>query len=144
MYRSIHMQIFEHFDFSMLIGMCCTIQCSLFSNVRYLFVELLYLAVPHFEKMLYDQGQLANVYLDAFSITKDTFYSSLSRDILDYLRRDMIGPEGEIFSAEDADSAENEGETRKKEGAFYVWTSKEVGHSSFICLVIYFLWLIAF
>lgn len=82
--------------------------------------------VPHFEKMLYDQGQLANVYLDAFSITKDTFYSSLSRDILDYLRRDMIGPEGEIFSAEDADSAENEGDTRKKEGAFYVWTSKEV------------------
>ena len=38
----------------------------------------------------------------------------------------MIGPEGEIFSAEDADSAESEGATRKKEGAFYVWTSKEV------------------
>ncbi|XP_020211932.1 spermatogenesis-associated protein 20 isoform X2 [Cajanus cajan] len=82
--------------------------------------------VPHFEKMLYDQGQLANVYLDAFSITKDTFYSYISRDILDYLRRDMIGPEGEIFSAEDADSAETEGAARKKEGAFYIWTSKEV------------------
>ncbi|KAF7804822.1 spermatogenesis-associated protein 20 [Senna tora] len=82
--------------------------------------------VPHFEKMLYDQGQIANVYLDAFSITKDTFYSCISRDILDYLRRDMIGPEGEIFSAEDADSAETEGATRKKEGAFYIWTSKEV------------------
>nr|ADV56678.1 hypothetical protein [Phaseolus vulgaris] len=82
--------------------------------------------VPHFEKMLYDQGQLANVYLDAFSITKDTFYSYISRDILDYLRRDMIGPEGEIFSAEDADSAETEGAARKKEGAFYIWASKEV------------------
>ncbi|XP_062088029.1 uncharacterized protein LOC133794686 isoform X1 [Humulus lupulus] len=82
--------------------------------------------VPHFEKMLYDQGQLVNVYLDAFSITKDVFYSFISRDILDYLRRDMIGPEGEIFSAEDADSAESEGATRKKEGAFYVWTSNEV------------------
>ncbi|KAK7284684.1 hypothetical protein RJT34_19434 [Clitoria ternatea] len=82
--------------------------------------------VPHFEKMLYDQGQLANVYLDAFSITKDTFYSCTSRDILDYLRRDMVGPEGEIFSAEDADSAETEGAARKKEGAFYIWTSKEV------------------
>ncbi|XP_054803026.1 uncharacterized protein LOC129306438 isoform X1 [Prosopis cineraria] len=82
--------------------------------------------VPHFEKMLYDQGQLANAYLDAFSITKDTFYSFISRDILDYLRRDMIGPEGEIFSAEDADSAETEGATRKKEGTFYIWTSKEV------------------
>ncbi|XP_023004454.1 spermatogenesis-associated protein 20 [Cucurbita maxima] len=82
--------------------------------------------VPHFEKMLYDQGQIANVYLDAFSITKDVSYSCISRDVLDYLRRDMIGPEGEIYSAEDADSAESEGATRKKEGAFYVWTSKEV------------------
>lgn len=76
--------------------------------------------------MLYDQGQLANAYLDAFSITKDVFYSYVSRDILDYLRRDMIGPEGEIFSAEDADSAESDGATRKKEGAFYIWTTKEV------------------
>lgn len=85
-----------------------------------------YWHVPHFEKMLYDQGQLANVYLDAFSITKDTLYSNVARDILDYLRRDMIGKEGEIYSAEDADSAEFHGATMKKEGAFYVWTSKEV------------------
>lgn len=76
--------------------------------------------------MLYDQGQLTNVYLDSFTITKDVFYSCVSRDILDYLRREMTGSEGEIFSAEDADSAENEGASRKKEGAFYVWTSKEV------------------
>ncbi|CAN6693799.1 unnamed protein product [Malus baccata var. baccata] len=82
--------------------------------------------VPHFEKMLYDQGQIANVYLEAFSITKDVFYSCVARDVLDYLRREMIGPEGEIYSAEDADSAESEGATRKKEGAFYVWTKKEV------------------
>lgn len=94
--------------------------------------------------MLYDQGQLANAYLDAFSITKDTFYSSISRDILDYLRRDMIGPEGEIFSAEDADSAETEGATRKKEGSFYIWTSEEVCHSNVIVFsIIYFLWRIA-
>ncbi|XVE77663.1 hypothetical protein DITRI_Ditri13aG0080400 [Diplodiscus trichospermus] len=82
--------------------------------------------VPHFEKMLYDQGQLANVYLDSFNITRDVFYSFISRDILDYLRRDMIGPEGGIFSAEDADSADFEGANRKKEGAFYIWTSKEI------------------
>ncbi|XP_042476928.1 spermatogenesis-associated protein 20 isoform X1 [Macadamia integrifolia] len=82
--------------------------------------------VPHFEKMLYDQGQLANVYLDSFSITGDTFYSCVARDILDYLRREMIGEGGEIYSAEDADSAEFEGASRKKEGAFYVWTSQEV------------------
>ncbi|GKC08309.1 spermatogenesis-associated protein 20 isoform X2, partial [Tanacetum coccineum] len=82
--------------------------------------------VPHFEKMLYDQGQLANVYLDVFSIKKDVFYSNVARDILDYLRRDMIGPSGEIFSAEDADSAEPENPTKKKEGAFYVWSNDEV------------------
>ncbi|OWM87215.1 spermatogenesis-associated protein 20 isoform X2 [Punica granatum] len=82
--------------------------------------------VPHFEKMMYDQGQLANVYLDVFSIKNDAFYSCTCRDILDYVRRDMTGPKGEIFSAEDADSAEYEGAPRKKEGAFYVWTSKEV------------------
>ncbi|KAK8693851.1 hypothetical protein V6N13_071418 [Hibiscus sabdariffa] len=82
--------------------------------------------VPHFEKMLYDQGQLANVYLDAFSISRDVLYSFISRDILDYLRREMIGSVGEIFSAEDADSAEFEGATRKKEGAFYIWTSEEI------------------
>ncbi|KAL3647965.1 hypothetical protein CASFOL_008933 [Castilleja foliolosa] len=82
--------------------------------------------VPHFEKMLYDQGQLVNVYLDVFSITKDVLYSSVARDVLDYLRRDMIGPDGEIYSAEDADSAEFEGAVRKKEGAFYVWISQEI------------------
>ncbi|KAK9136958.1 hypothetical protein Sjap_007552 [Stephania japonica] len=85
-----------------------------------------YWHVPHFEKMLYDQGQLANVYLDVFSITKDTFFSMVARDVLDYLRREMIGKEGEIYSAEDADSAESVGAKRKKEGAFYVWTSGEV------------------
>lgn len=85
-----------------------------------------YWHVPHFEKMLYDQGQLVNVYLDAFAITRDAQYSAIARDVLDYLRRDMIGKEGEIFSAEDADSAETEGAARKKEGAFYVWSSKEI------------------
>nr|GMC67922.1 spermatogenesis-associated protein 20 [Ipomoea batatas] len=86
-----------------------------------------FVIVPHFEKMLYDQGQLANAYLNAFCITKDVFYSSVFRDILDYLRRDMIGPTGEIFSAEDADSLESEDASRKKEGAFYVWRSSELG-----------------
>lgn len=77
--------------------------------------------------MLYDQGQLVNVYLDTFAITRDSQYSDIARDVLDYLRRDMIGKEGEIFSAEDADSSEAEGAGRKTEGAFYVWSSGEVG-----------------
>ncbi|KAL0006064.1 hypothetical protein SO802_013625 [Lithocarpus litseifolius] len=82
--------------------------------------------VPHFEKMLYDQGQIASLYLSSSTITTDVFYSCVSWDIFDYLRREVIGQEGEIFSAEDADSAEYEGASGKKEGAFYVWTSKEV------------------
>lgn len=61
-----------------------------------------------------------------FSIAKDVVYSSVSRDIFVYLRREMIGPDGEIFLAEDADSAEFEGASRKKEGAFYIWTSKQL------------------
>ena len=92
-------------------------------------------SVPHFEKMLYDQGQIVNVYLDTFLITGDEYYSTVARDILDYLRRDMIGKEGEIFSAEDADSAEYEDAPRKKEGAFYVWTSKEVHHYIYVNLL---------
>lgn len=87
--------------------------------------------------MLYDQGQLANVYLDGFIITKDVIYSYVARDILDYLRRDMIAPEGGIFSAEDADSFEFEGAKRKKEGAFYIWSSDEVLFSDiFISLIV--------
>ena len=82
--------------------------------------------MPHFEKMLYDQGQLVNAYLDALCITKNPIYGHVARAILDYLNRGMLHPEGGIYSAEVADSAEKEGSIRKKEGAFYVWTSEEV------------------
>lgn len=85
-----------------------------------------YWHVPHFEKMLYDQGLLVNAYLDALCITKSPIYAFVARDTLDYLKRDMLDPEGGIYSAEDADSLEKEGSTKKKEGAFYVWTSEEV------------------
>lgn len=116
-----------------------------------------YWHVPHFEKMLYDQAQLAVAYLDAFQITKDKQYESVARDILDYVARDMISKEGGFFSAEDADSAvpvaavdlsalasaksdERRGDSAREgdvgahraplqktaEGAFYVWTKKEI------------------
>jgi uncharacterized protein len=71
--------------------------------------------VPHFEKMLYDQAQLAWIYLDAHQITGRPEYASTARGILDYVARDLTSPGGAFFSAEDADS---EGE----EGRFYVWT----------------------
>ena len=56
--------------------------------------------IPHFEKMLYDNPQLACTYLDAFAVTKDQSYAEVARGILDYLRRDMTHPLGGIFSAE--------------------------------------------
>ena len=89
-----------------------------------------YWHVPHFEKMLYDQAQLAVAYLDAFQITRDRQYESVARDILDYVGRDMTSKEGGFFSAEDADSpvaaGADRGHAETKEGVFYVWTKKEI------------------
>jgi uncharacterized protein len=85
-----------------------------------------YWHIPHFEKMLYDQAQLACAYLDAFQITHDPFYESVARDILDYVRRDMTSPDGGFYSAEDADSLFEKGKPEHGEGVFYIWTKKEI------------------
>jgi hypothetical protein len=85
--------------------------------------------VPHFEKMLYDQAQLASSYLDAYQITHDPFFAEVARDILDYVLRDMRGDHGAFFSAEDADSLLERGKPEHAEGAFYVWDAKEIGRS---------------
>jgi hypothetical protein len=85
-----------------------------------------YWHVPHFEKMLYDQGQLAVAYLDAFQITQDRQFESVARDVLDYVARDMTSKEGGFFSAEDADSLFERGKPEHGEGVFYVWTKKEI------------------
>src|SRR6516164_2701832 len=90
-----------------------------------------YWHVPHFEKMLYDQAQLAVAYLDAFQITKAKPYASVARDILDYVARDMKSKDGGFFSAEDADSlvvaaGADRGHPKTAEGAFYIWTKKEI------------------
>jgi len=75
--------------------------------------------VPHFEKMLYDQGQLLAVYADAYRITRDTALAMVIRQTVGYLERDLMHPDGAFYSAEDADS---EGE----EGTFYVWSLAEL------------------
>jgi len=75
--------------------------------------------VPHFEKMLYDNAQLARVYLHAWQVTGEPFYRTIVEEILDYVVREMTDPEGGFYSTQDADS---EGE----EGKFFVWTPTEI------------------
>jgi uncharacterized protein YyaL (SSP411 family) len=75
--------------------------------------------VPHFEKMLYDNAQLANLYLDAFLVSGDARHAATARGIIQYVLRDMTDAGGGFYSAEDADS---EG----KEGKFYCWTTAEL------------------
>jgi uncharacterized protein len=82
--------------------------------------------VPHFEKMLYDQASLALVYTDAYQTTHKRFYADAARDILDFTLREMQQPRGGFASAEDADSQVNHGKPETREGAFYVWTAKEI------------------
>jgi uncharacterized protein YyaL (SSP411 family) len=83
--------------------------------------------VPHFEKMLYDQAQLAIAYLEAFQISREASYAETARGVLDYVLRDMCDQEGGFYSAEDADSVIDRAHPIEKgEGAFYVWTQSEI------------------
>jgi len=88
-----------------------------------------YWHVPHFEKMLYDQAQLVIACLEAFQITQDRQYAETARDIIDYVARDLTSKGGGFFSAEDADSLLEQGKAEHGEGAFYVWTEKQIDDS---------------
>jgi len=76
-------------------------------------------AVPHFEKMLYDNGQLVRLYADAYRLTGKPSWRRIFEGTIEYVLRDLSHPEGGFFASEDADS---EGE----EGRFYVWTPAQV------------------
>lgn len=83
--------------------------------------------VPHFEKMLYDQAQLAVSYLEAHQVSGDESFAQVAREIFDYVRRDLRHPEGGFYSAEDADSIVDPARPHEKgEGAFYVWPQAEL------------------
>jgi uncharacterized protein YyaL (SSP411 family) len=75
--------------------------------------------VPHFEKMLYDNAQLCEVYAEAYRTTKKPQYRRILEQTIAFLDREMTSPEGGFYSALDADS-------QGEEGRFYVWTAKEI------------------
>lgn len=83
--------------------------------------------VPHFEKMLYDQGQLIVAYLEAYQISGEEFYADIAKDALSYVLRNMTSPGGGFYSAEDAESATDPAHPNEKsEGAFYIWSAEEL------------------
>src|SRR3954469_9514417 len=80
--------------------------------------------VPHFEKMLYDNGLLAVAYAEAFQATGRADFVRVARETLDYLAREMTAPDGGFFSATDADSDGADGVS--VEGKFFVWSKQEI------------------
>ncbi|MDH5670965.1 MAG: thioredoxin domain-containing protein [Myxococcales bacterium] len=80
--------------------------------------------VPHFEKMLYDNAQLALAYLEGFQLTGNPEFARVVRETLDYVAREMVAPQGGFYSATDADSDTPGG--HQEEGYFFTWSPAEI------------------
>ena len=80
--------------------------------------------IPHFEKMLYDNGQLLFLYTDAWQLSKDARYQQIIEETVAWLQREMRDKNGAFYSSLDADSMDENGHS--EEGAFYVWQPDEV------------------
>ncbi len=76
-------------------------------------------SIPHFEKMLYDNAQLLEIYARAFAVTGNPLYRYVANDVAAYLTRQMMAPEGAFYTAQDS-------EVKGKEGASYVWTRTQI------------------
>ena len=86
-----------------------------------------YWHVPHFEKMLYDQAQLLDVYCDAYKVYPcHCVFKDTASDIIEYTCKNLLSRHGGFYSAQDADSAEKDVSSGKKEGAFAVWTYEDL------------------
>ncbi len=80
--------------------------------------------IPHFEKMLYDNGQLVSLYADAYLITKNELYKETILHTLQFVERELLDESGGFYSAIDADSLDEN--NKLEEGAYYVWTKPEL------------------
>ena len=80
--------------------------------------------IPHFEKMLYDNGQLVSLYSDAYKLTKNPLYKEVIEKTLRFVERELMNSEGGFYSALDADSLNSDNDLQ--EGAFYAWKIPEL------------------
>jgi len=80
--------------------------------------------IPHFEKMLYDNGQMMGLYAKAYAATKNILYKNVVYQTADFLERELLDKTGAFYSSLDADSKNKKGHL--EEGAYYVWTKSEL------------------
>ena len=80
--------------------------------------------VPHFEKMLYDNGQLISLYAKAYAVTKNPLYKQIVEETISFVQEELSDESGGYYSSLDADSLDQNGEL--EEGAFYVWTEENL------------------